>query len=820
MGIIQRSNSPWSSPLHLAPKKDNTLRPCGDFRRLNLQTIKDEYPIPHILDLHNDLSNKTIFSRIDLHKGFWQIELHPRDRPKTAIITPRGLFEFVRMPFGLKNAPNTFQRFVDQVFEGIPNIFVYVDDILIASDSDESHQRDLARVLERIRKFNLAASLKKSDFFQRNVNFLGFDIKQGGSSIPEERVSSFLSMQIPKTPRDLQKMLGALNFYRRFIPNYAVVVQPLYTAASSKPHTKPITWNDKTLSAFKTLKHLVANHTSLVFPNTELPTSVATDASNNGIGAVLQQKVNDQWMPIAFFSRSLNPAQRNYSPFDLELLAVFEAIKYFRYYLEGLKHFTVYTDHQPLIGALNKKLTSYSPRQQRHLAFIAEFTNDIQHIKGSDNGLADLLSRSLCSIQCMADLDLARLSELQGSDHALQHMLKKHPQKFKQVQVNDTTVWCLIKSRPIIFVPDAMKLEVFKYIHEQGHPGFRQTKRNIQRTFTWARIHATTKQMAAACVPCNKAKVTRQYRTPLQEFPLPNARFDHVHIDTIGPLPPAPSGHTYALTITDRFTRMPMAIPLRTATAKTTLSQFVSSWVAMFGLPQTITLDNGSIFTGTEWENFAAKFNVKLNFTSTYHPQANGLVERMHRTLKDALTASNKRDWVSQLPWTLLAMRNAAPDEMPYTPAEATFGGATRRPADLTNSAPSVDLNTFTCALLKQHMPKPVPGRWHIKHDKVKPFLPNPQKLPKFVYVRNAQKRPLRDAYSGPFPVQKWYPKTVTIVVNDSPTSVSIDRVKPAQQFEDQFLFYDKERDEAGVFDDDETEPQARITRSKAKLPK
>lgn len=360
---------------------------------------------------------------------------------------------------------------------------------------------------------------------------------------------------------------------------------------------------------------------------------MATDASTSGIGAVLQQKTGDHWLPVALFSRSLNSAQKNYCPFDLELLAVFEAVKYFRYYLEGLKHFTIHTDHQPLVGALSKKVTSYSPRQQRHLSFIAKFTNDIQHLKGIDNGLADFLSRGMCNVECMADIDLERLARLQSSDLALQNMLAKFPDIFQYVQINGVTVCCLVKDRPVIFVPAEMQLEIFNYIHAQGHLSFRQTKRNIQRTFTWSNVHSSIKQIVAACVPCRKAKVTRQYRTPLQEFPLSNARYDHVHIDTIGPLPPAPSGQTYALMIIDRYTRMPMAVPLHSATAKSTLSNFISLWVAMFGLPKTVTLDNGSIFTGSEWQQFAKNYNVRLNFTSTYHLQANGLMKRMHRTL-------------------------------------------------------------------------------------------------------------------------------------------------------------------------------------------
>lgn len=417
----------------------------------------------------------------------------------------------------------------------------------------------------------------------------------------------------------------------------------------------------------------------------------------------------------------------------------------------------------------------------------------------------------------MTDIDLERLAKLQAEDTALKHMMQKHPENFQSIEINGVMLSCIFKDRPAIFVPKAMQTEIFCYIHGQGHPGFRQTKRNLQRSFIWPNFHSTTKKMVASCVACGKAKVTKQFRTPLQEFPVPNARYDHVHLDTIGPLPPSKAGYKYALTIIDRYSRMPQAVPLRAASAAATLSQFVSSWVALFGLPRTITLDNGSIFTSTEWKNFAKKYHISLNYTSTYHPQSNGLVERMHRSLKDALTAANQRDWASNIPWILLSMRNAAPDDMPYTPAEATFGGATRRPADLTSKDEPRPVKDFTAAYLQQPVPEPVKGRWHVNQEKQKQYLPDPRDPPKFVFVRNAHKRPLRDSYSGPFEVEKWCSKTVRIRVNSQTVSVSIDRVKPASQHEGQFLFYDKERDDAGLFDDDTPDEPNRITRSKSK---
>lgn len=427
LGVISPSSSTWSSPLQLVRKKDGSLRPCGDFRRLNLLTVKDEYTLPNVLDLHNDLSNKTVFSRLDLYKGFWQVEVDPIDRPKTAIATPRGLFEFNRMPFGLKNAPNTFQRLVDTVFRGLDNVFVYVDDILIASPDKHTHLKDLASVFDRIEEHCLIVSLSKSQFFVQSLEFLGFTINTLGSTIPEHRVQAFLDLKVPDTPKAMQRFLGAVNFYRRYLANYASLVAPLYAATTLRPENKPIDWTDDVLTAFSKVKKLISLKTLLDHPDISLPTSITTDASTAGLGAVLQQRKAENWSPIAFFSKGLNPAQRKYSPFDLELLAVYEAIKHFQHYLEGLNNFTIYTDHQPLIGALHKTASSYSPRQQRHLSFIAEFTNDLQHVKGKDNLMADMLSRNVHQLTIATDLDLAQIFLGPGPGPGLDPLAGKTP---------------------------------------------------------------------------------------------------------------------------------------------------------------------------------------------------------------------------------------------------------------------------------------------------------------------------------------------------------------------------------------------------------
>lgn len=196
------------------------------------------------------MHNKKVFTRLDLHKGYWQIKMHEKDIPKTAMTTPKGLFEYLRMPFGLKNAPNTFQRYVDTVLRGLKNTFVYIDDILIASENEAQHKIDVLNVFNRIKEYNLIVSLKKSEFNKKTMQFLGFEIDKNGSDIPKKRVEAIENLELPATPKGLQKVLGAINFYRRYIHRYADTAAPLYKAASLQTTHKKMNWDETIKIAF------------------------------------------------------------------------------------------------------------------------------------------------------------------------------------------------------------------------------------------------------------------------------------------------------------------------------------------------------------------------------------------------------------------------------------------------------------------------------------------------------------------------------------------------------------------------------------------
>ena len=345
--VISPSKSPWASPIVLVKKKDGTIRFCVDYRKVNSVTIKDAYPLPRVDDTLDTLAGSVWFTTLDLKSGYWQVEVAPEDRAKTAFCTQEGLYEFNVMPFGLSNAPATFQRLMDSVLAGLQwsTCLVYLDDIIIVGRSFEEHMKNLQLVFERLKEAGLKLQPKKCHFLRHKVTFLGHIVSSEGISPDPLKTSKVREWPTPITVQETQQFLGLASYYRRFIKNFAEIAKPLYQLTEKKTS---FLWTAQCEDAFLSLKNHLTSAPTLAMPDWSLPFILDTDASDTGIGAVLSQCHPDGTEHvICYASRALTKSERNYCVTRKELLAVVTFLQHFRQYLL-ISPFTIQTDHGAL----------------------------------------------------------------------------------------------------------------------------------------------------------------------------------------------------------------------------------------------------------------------------------------------------------------------------------------------------------------------------------------------------------------------------------------------------------------------------------------
>ena len=419
------------------------------------------------------------------------------------------------MPFGLRNAAQTFQRFINDILRGLTFCYTYIDDVLIASTNKEEHKQHLHLVFQRFKEYGVIINPSKCELGVTELTFLGHTLTSQGVLPLQEKVTAIQDFPQPSTKCKLREFLGLVNFYHWFIPHCAHTLKPLNNllTATNGDH-RPLQWDEQSSQAFLDIKKAIAEVSLLTHPHHDAPTNIMTDASDTAVGAVLQQEVDNHWRPIAFFSRKLTPAESRYGAFDRELLAVYLVVKHFQHFVEG-RDFHILTDHKPLTFALNSN-HNHSPRQLRHLDFISQFTNDILHIKGIDNSVADALSRveanAIHTENCPL-IDFADIAAEQQTDPEFAQ-LDKTSLKLQAIPIpaTNTTIICDVSTGvPRPYVPSKFRRTVFDTLHSLAHPGVRATQKLLTTRYVWPSINKDVTIMPS--VPKSQGTSTHSYST-------------------------------------------------------------------------------------------------------------------------------------------------------------------------------------------------------------------------------------------------------------------------------------------------------------------
>lgn len=682
-GIIEPSNSPWSSPVLLVKKKDNSYRMCFDGRKLNQVTVKDSYPLPLIDSILSKLGGAVYISSLDLTKAFWNIPLEESSKPKTAFqVHGKGLFHFKMMPFGLCNSAQTMQRLMDSILgpELEPFVFCYLDDIIIVTKDLTKHFEMLREVYERIKKAGLTINIDKCQFCRDSLSYLGFVVDQYGLRTDPKKVESILETPIPTTTTEVRRLIGILTWYRRFIQDFSSISEPITALIKGRKKGLPIKWTDEAQKAFDLLKERLVSAPILASPRWDEKFYIQTDASDVGLGAVLFQKSGEDELPISYASRKLTKAERKYSVTERECLAVLFGVEKFRGYVVG-SELTIITDHASLCWLY--KLKDPIGRLARWTIRLSQFHFNIVHRRGTQNVVADFLSRHISVLNVE---DFFPDSWYQN----MMNKIKQFPDKYPDFQVRDQLIFKHIKpSHEIesnlsdwkVVVPTANRKDVLSEFHDgplSAHFGVSKTHARIITHYYWPGMRKDIRYFVKTCKICGAFKKPCQTKSGLMghcknvEFP-----FQNISLDLMGPFPRSKKGNTQLLVVTDWLTKFILVQPLRKATSKNIINFLENQVFLIFGVPQTVMCDNGAQFTSNEFKNFIKSYHIpNLWYNARYHPQVNP-TERVNKVLGTAIASFVKQDhktWDSEVFKIAQAIRTAQHEITENTPAFLNFG--------------------------------------------------------------------------------------------------------------------------------------------------
>ena len=704
---IEPSTSPWGAPILFVPKKNGDLRMCVDFRDLNALTVDDSFPLPRIEVMLHKAAGARIFSKLDLASGFHQIEVEPKAREMTAFRLPEAvngssLWHWKVMPFGLRNAPPTFQRAMSVALAGLEHCaIVYIDDILVYSQNEEQHVGHLDQVFAALDKERYHMRLAKCEFMQKKVEFLGHCLCEEGISTQSDKVEAINGWKTPFTTRkQVKSFLGVAVWYRVFIPNFSTVAAPLFDLTSAR---RKFEWTDECEKAVQRLKDALTHAPVLARWEPNLPTRVVTDASKVGVGATLEQKHGEEWRPVAYWSRKLKDAETRYSATDLEWLAVVLSVtRVWHWMLEGIP-FTIMSDHKALETKLMKG--NHDPplndRQSRWIESLAPFSFQFQWIKGMNNTVADALSRYPVQANTVTVLHAL----LAGLQHRLT-LAASQDSEYQTLQAKaergegGLRKWqgLVLDEDERVVVPkdDAIRTLLISEAHDSplaGHFGQDRTQNILQRQWTWKGLQRDVRTFVKSCVSCQRIKHSTTKTAGLLRPLVPRKPWDMVTLDFVCGLPPVPpSSASQILVIVDKFTKYTMleACPAE-MTALDTARVLIKRLVCNFGAPRLVISDRGPQFASDVWKHVLNGLGTKVALATSHHPQTDGQSERAIQTLLRIVRSyanDLQGNWEEMLPLFQFALNNAPSAATKYSPFQVLYGTNPTAPTNVVFTGP------------------------------------------------------------------------------------------------------------------------------------
>ena len=682
LGVVERSDSEWCSPVVLVKKPNGEIRVAIDFREVNKIARRDAFPTPRIDECLEELQDSSVYSKLDCNSGYYQVALCEADKHKTAFRFDGELLQFNKLPFGLASGPQTFGRLMRKLFANVPNTVVYFDDIVIHSKSAAEHEKDIDRALKVLQTGGITLNEKKSTFFCSEVEFLGYKVKGREVRPCESKLKAMREFPTPTDAKELKRFMGLAAYYRPLIPDFGVLAAPLFGLANKK---KNFSWDAVHAKAFESIKQALMKDVVRYLPDPKRPFIVKTDASGQGIGCLLlQEDDNGQRFVIEYASQKFSDAQRRFPVIEQEASAIIFAVTRWRHFLLGSK-WLLETDHRPLVWLQSKK--DCHGKLGRWAMRLAEFDFDIRHVAGKNNQDADALSRA--TVGCIGT-NVDALKVQQAQDTALQNAKQKEPDKFCKVKE------LLYRREPEtgrmrLCVPVPEKGKIWTHLHDKlGHVGSTRVLELATQRFYWPKMRDDVKRWAKGCKTCAMRKDFLPTPSPAPMLAHDDASltlFEKWSIDAMGPYPQTESGSKYLLVMLDQFSKWVDAVPAESIGGEK-LIDWISSLCSRYGVPRELVLDRGSDMESSVFAEFCRKMGIKQSFTTAYHHQSNP-VERTNRTILNLLRLAlddekDQKDWDLCVDQILFAYRVTRHESTKVSPFEAVYGLQPRLPVDLT----------------------------------------------------------------------------------------------------------------------------------------